>query len=885
MRRFVPQAIVLVIFVCLLATSTFAQTGQFTGTVTDPQKASVAGASVRVVQQTTGIERRVKTNDGGVYTAPFLEPGQYRIFVQAQGFETAASTDLTLAPSQSLVFDVQLKVGEALASVTVTGTLKQEEDLQTVPVSATAISGEQLTEQHIDTVSQAAALAPNVNFVTQTGVGAGSNAFVFIRGIGQSEAFIHNDPGVGMYVDGVYLGRTQGGNLRLLDLERVEILRGPQGDLFGRNSIGGAINLITRKPAEKLGGYLDLDLGNETTVNARGRLDFPITHTLFGSIAFAHLDHDGYTKWFKQPACATCTGNNLDNERTNVGRLALRWVPAESVTSDFAFDYSSRRATAVGRHLSVYNAAAEAPPALGYGAAVAKAWNIPSIQSFVIAQPHVNASWNSGRDNEDIWGVSETISANLRKALTLKSITAFRGLDTYVSGDADGSPMQLNSLIQSPTQQYQFSEEVQLLGSVFDKKLDWLLGGFGYLEHADQSVEQGVNFAEAPSFAFVPNPGGPPSLIPTDTLNNATGLPGPDGIRDCFRTTDPWRSCGTGTQFNKLDTYSLATFGHAIFHITSRFSISGGLRYSFEHKIFDFRSTPAIDPVHNVRLSPPFAPFHLEHGWHSVTPRVGVEYQASNELLVYGSYSKGFKSGTFNNGTTGSRFVEPEKANSYEFGVKSDWFSKRLRMNVAGFYTDYKNQQLQVAVPPFDFAFSNVASSSIKGGEFELAAWPHQKISLELGAGYTDARIKDVGNSLLTPFPLVGVNKGGRLPYVPRWDLKAAVNFHTVIGNRGLFRVRVDTKYISAQEGDLQNTPFSRTGAYGLANAMLAYAPVSNVWELSFWGRNLLDRGYETARFASQFGAGNLFVISVDGAPRTFGVSFRVSFSEWFRAH
>lgn len=699
------------------------------------------------------------------------------------------------------------------------------ESLQDTPIAVTALSADALELRGVQNVQDLGAFTPNLNIVNSTGIGGSRTAFAFIRGIGQPEVFVQNDPGVGIYVDGVYLGRTQGALMEVLDLERVEVLRGPQGTLYGRNTIGGAINLISARPGNTLRADASVEAGNYDTINARASVGGPLSGTVAASISIASLNHDGYVRARPEAVCGGCAREGLSDEDTLAGRFALRITPADTFTIDLSVDGSRRRALPIARRLVMWNPAFDP---FGYTPAVQAKWGVP-ITDFVNPVPNTHSSIFAGKDNQDVWGAAATLTWEVGN-VRLQSVTGYRELKTDHASDGDGTPAMINTVKSETLSQHQLSQELQASGSGFGDRLDWVAGLFGYTEHANSNVIQAKRFAESGIFI----PGVPPTII------------------DCFRTTNPLNSCPDEPPLpSALKVDNLAAYGNLTWHLTSRFSLSGGLRYSWEEKRFR-----GFDPFG--------VPLNLKDSWESITPRIGAEFKPSDDVLVYGSYSEGFKSGTFNNGNDPfqPRRVEPEEVSAYELGLKTQWFGRRLTLNGAVFWNDYRGQQLQVPTSAFTFAFVNVASSRIYGAELEMQARISRALSIDGSVGWLDTKITDV--DVATP----GVVKGAKLVRTPAFSSNLGATLDVPVAGWGSVIARADWSHKSSTEGDFTNNPNVRTRAYDVVN-LRAGLRFAKRWEVSAWVRNLFDKKYEVARSSVD---PNLFAVAVDGTPRTYGL-------------
>ena len=416
-----------------------------------------------------------------------------------------------------------------LDEVTVTAR-RREESLQDTPVSITAFSGDALEQQHIDRLSEIGSSTPNLIFDTgATFSGANSSASVFIRGIGQVDFTLTTEPGVGIYLDGVYMSQTIGSVLDLVDIEHVEVLRGPQGTLFGRNTIGGAISVISRKPDETLHGDAQITVGDYDRIDFRGTINAPLTDTLFMRASAATFNRDGFVD-----APNTPDGDALGSIDEDAARLAFRFEPNEKFTADLAFDLSSADETGVpsvlvqtyeGASLALIGSLADPtspnyvpPPAPLPAPSFVDLYNIlatvpigeqgclppsPATPPFCppnivpnplfggpafgqgdvidIQRDHlVNYSTMDLVSETDTWGTGLTLAYDFDVA-TLKSITSFRHMDAFTAYDTDGSAVLIGALVDEFDVD-QFSQELQLTGVAMNDRLNWLAGLYYFTE-------------------------------------------------------------------------------------------------------------------------------------------------------------------------------------------------------------------------------------------------------------------------------------------------------------------------------------------------------------------------------------------------------------------
>jgi iron complex outermembrane receptor protein len=748
-----------------------------------------------------------------------------------------------------------------LEMITVTAR-RRAESLQDTPIAISAVTSEGLAQRGIETVTQIGDFTPNVKFNSSVPVSASNaTAAIFIRGIGQNDYQLSADPGVGLYLDGVYISRGVGNVLDVMNVERIEVLRGPQGTLFGRNTIGGAVSVVTQKPTDTLGGNFEVSTGSHNRVQLKGILNLPLAEGVYSSVAGFYHKRDGYVKGVVDGAPDLGDTDNL------AGRFALRLEPSSNVTIDLAVDGSRTRE----------NSAPNVMLRVDENAPAAQAWNAgysgagaicadPLNPARLTDQRCYNSQWalapyrhggtfsaisdvfangnpkpyQSGSD-VDIWGISGTIEWKITDDLTLKSITAYRKVTGFWTRDSDHSPA---SIVQTNSDwtQDQFSEELQLLGETGDGRLNWVVGGYYSSESGNH--KDLVN------------------LIDAVFLSGAV-----------------------------LDGESLAAFGQATYEIVDNLNLTAGIRWTEDKKTFGNANQYVVEAGFLTGL--PFNPdgSGLQNGdplmgplgqtatitdraW---TPMVSLAYRWSPELLTYVSYSEGFKGGGFTQRVFPPfAFIpsfKPETSTTYEFGFKSDLAGRTLRLNGAAFLNDYDDLQVTVNDPTLGFApiIQNAAKARIKGIELELEARPADALRIEAGIGYLDAKYRRVDIRALN----AGVTTDTKLQNAPKWTLSAGISYLIEAPGLGSFQPRVDWSYRSRVYNDAVNNPLLVQDGYHLVNASIAFNDESERWGLSLGVKNLTKEVYLGSGYADAFGG---ITEGVYGRPREWYLSARYKF-------
>ena len=770
---------------------------------------------------------------------------------------------VTLVAGGSTVYSNALAAedaGSELEEIVVTAR-KREESLQVAPIAVSALSGSELEVRSMTNLMEVGSFAPNVIMGTgQGGSGGGGNGQVYIRGIGQLDFLFTTDPGIGIYIDGVYHARTLGAVMDLLDLERIEILRGPQGTLFGRNTIGGAINVISSKPAEEFGGYVEGTYGDFDRTDFRGSVDVPlIPGQLLAKAALSYKNRDGYGKRLD-----FASGEKIDeagDEDALSARGALRWQISDDLTADFIFDYSREREESVPTTLLQFEEFGGVPIIL-WNALIGIPSGLPMSTAFITDDEDESFGTGPNHNELDAWGINATFEWDLGWA-TAKSITAYREMEGGFGRDGDGSPLPIVHTDQDQDQD-QVSEELQLFGSSFDNRLDWVMGFYYFDEFGrdqnDVVLTSGLfNALESIPVQLTGAPCAPPFLAP--------GCPG--------NPINPLLDLDFNI-FNEIDITSYAAFAQATAHFTDRFSITAGLRYTYEKKEYFLEhrriaSNTFIVPATNVEAS-----------WNEPTPMFSVQYQWTDALMTYFTYSEGFKSGGFNGRPIVAAAVEsydPEFLVNHEVGIKSEWFDRRLRLNAAAFFYNYDDLQFTaVSVDPASgtllLVVDNVGKAEVTGFEIEMLARPMEGLDINGAVGYTDFEIVELDPGVTE------ATLDSKMIRTPKWTGSAGIQYAWPAGEYGRVTVRGDWTYEARSFADIQNTPVLARDAHSIFNARLTWnlsaTTFGGGWDLAVFGTNLTDERVLVNGLSalSSFGTAEGFY----NRPREWGVSVRKSF-------
>jgi len=722
---------------------------------------------------------------------------------------------------------------EQLQEIVVTAR-RREESLQDTPVAVTVFTGEMLERMQVGGTTDLDKIAPNLQFHSYgTLTGNNSAAQVFIRGIGQTDATPAVDPGVGLYIDDVYMGRSVGGAMDMRDIASTQVLRGPQGTLFGRNTIGGAVLLTTNGPGEGAGSTLRVSAGDDSLLDVFGAFDLFDTGAWSARVSGGHRERNGYVT-------RASDGLDLGDENSYNGQFALRYKPGEDVSFTLRVDSSKENENGSP---FVFQSMNESALFVGVGSINAGCPNIldglpPPTLVGPLADPRcgndaqakgpfTNGGTAPAFSTLHNKGGSLVASWNVTDNLTLKSITANRTLRWAGARDADNTPLLvLHTNYHSRSEQ--FSQELQ---AAYDsERLDGVVGLYYFDEDSFDRV-----------LVSISNPG-----------------------------------TSYDTQRVSLGTKAKAVFTEWTYKVTDRLGATAGVRYTDEKKslqgtLFNVAPASAPEPANFPTALCPFngapptqtgclflstAPFRLKFS--DTTLSGSIQYRWNDAAMTYASYSEGFKSGGFNQrynaAPPGNAPISfgAETAKTLEIGAKLNPLPS-LRINAALFTTDYDDIQMtyRLGVVPLLF---NAGKARIKGGELEVTWSVSSHLHVDASAGYLDSGFRQI-----TPPPPFGsvsptatATLASRLPFTPDWTTHVGVAYDLVFGNGWTLTPRVDSSFTGAQFFDAGNSrEVSQMGGVTLWNASVALESPDSKWRLSANAQNLGDKLYPVAGTSS----------------------------------
>ena len=676
----------------------------------------------------------------------------------------------------------------------------RSENIQSVPVSMTAVTGAAIQEARIYTLQELEYSVPNLVFGE---TGSSGETYVGIRGIGDFSRNIGFDTRVGVYIDGVFAGQSLAVDQGLIDIAQVEVLRGPQGTLFGKNSSSGAINITSNKPElGETSGELRLGAGNLDSTSGQAVVNFPLGDTAAARISLITQKRDGYID-------NLFTGEkNMSGDQT-LGRLRLRFQPSEALDINFSYDFREQNNDLVFLEPDASFENSSGNPA--------------AAPNFVVDQDADLIDENSGS------GGGLTIDYMFNGGHVLTSITGVRTVDRKVGSDEDATRTFTLDARYFEDDFDHITQELRL-ASPEDQAFRYVVGAFYF----DQDAKTDRVVALGPGF------GGPP-----------------EGV-------------DAAIQDSSVDTTNVALFVNGDLDLSDKWTLGAGLRYTDESKDarIDQFVFPGFGLAELIQES-----FTRDEDY--ITATLNLQYQATDDVLAYFTYSNGYKAGGFNVDlvpTVEDLFFDEETVDSFEVGLKTDLLDGRLRLNVTAFQAEYADYQVfQFRFDPFSgttaLLVSNAASVTTKGLEFEGVARFTDNFELSYGVGLTDATFDDFPGGAVDPGTGESINVAGNtLPRAPDVTASLTARYLFSAGSADGSAV-LNYTYRGEQFFNPDNRENSRQAAYSLLNASFDL-DINENWSVGIWGRNLTDEVYRGMRGVSFLG----IPFSLYMEPRTYGV-------------
>jgi iron complex outermembrane receptor protein len=706
---------------------------------------------------------------------------------------------------------------EQIGDITVTAQ-RRSERAQATPLAITALSGKALQSAGLNSVEGLSKSIPNVEFGKNAG-----DAKIFIRGVGYDSISPGGETRVAVYNNNVYQSRSQAVFATFYDVDRIEVLRGPQGTLYGRNAVAGAINIITADPGDHLNGYISGQVGNYSLIQTEGAIGGPVTEWLSVRLAGQTVDRGGYGRNIG-------TGEPVNDAHSRTARLTLVTKLGDNVTDRLVADYYNARDHNFGyRYLGESFTPAEISdpsldPANYVPVPVSRGDRVPTNPQDTAGLGPLNHLRTYGASNE--------LSVNVSDLLTLSSVTGYRYLLSQIANSLYGGvdEVTMGSIYEKSDS---FTQELRLSGD--NGRFKYVIGGYYFYE--DHVADNRAPF-------------------------NALLFGGPDQFVQFYNAGG----------FEKTKAY--AAFGQADIKLFSGLTLSLGLRYSHEKK--DLKEFISVDLVTPYDTSVPIGPLFPTTGlvsksasWSSTDPRVSLSYKFNPRVLGYITYSQGFKSGGFNIGGVQPPF-DPERIKDYEAGLKGDFLNGMLRANVAAFYYDYSELQVNQG-RGLSLLTVNAASAKIKGVEAEFTALPTTNLRLSLNAAWLDATYTDFETDDPARLGLGTLNlKGNRLNYAPKYKVGGSIAY-TIPTPYGDFTPTADVVWTDRVYFTPYNTSRLSQSAYANLDLSIRWVGNNPDWTGNIFVRNVTDKVYisNAAIDNPLLKSARLGQVS---APRTFGV-------------
>lgn len=707
---------------------------------------------------------------------------------------------------------------------------RRAENMQEIPVSVTAFTASDIAEIGVTDISHISELTPNLVILPNSGGNDG--ALICMRGLCRTDFTITEDPMVGVYLDGIYVGKSIGSLFDVAELERVEVLRGPQGTLYGKNTLGGAVILHTRKPSGEFGGRATLTLGNYRRQDAKGYVEFPLGEALAASVSFLTKNRD--------PFVENTQGDDRWDENNQALHTALNWRPTASWVIDYAYDWQRKREQPMASQMT----SATGWFADLYGQDV-RPNRADTVSTYGASHSNIDLSAHGLTAEYDLgdWGTFE--------ALAIKSITGYREVENDLLNNATGAstPFIYNNDIFDYDA---FTQEIQLTGTAFGGFVDFVLGVFYFNEQGDYSNEQEID-------AFASH-----IVLATEIDNRSKAL-----FTEVTSHLSEQLDLTLGVRYTREDREQ-------------------------QHTLTDLQSGFVVmDTYEQTYLGEP-ADIPTRISESNVSPRVSINYQWTDRLMTFATYATGFKSGGFNaRSNTPLQWgpYDDMKVDSFELGLKSSWADRRIRFNMTAFHQNLSDMQAQVnAVDPgntqggYSIVIQNAAEATVRGFETELILRWVQGLDVSVGYGFVDAEYDEFNSFDVNTGELSDISDDRAFEFTPRNSYNLSLNYRFPhFTDYGTLRARLDwsgsskihvTPKISGNDDLTQDR-------YDLLNARISFDEVAlgrGLMSLSIWGKNLADEEYKIGGFEVDAGGGNRVGTSQWGEPRTFGVDVSYRF-------
>jgi iron complex outermembrane recepter protein len=835
------------------------ETGAISGSVRDASGGAVPGVTIRVVNDKTHRAVETVSDQAGAYQIASLPPGAYRIETTLDGFERA---DQQLSIEGGRTSEIVLTLTPARLSEGVVVTARRVEEVaQEVPIPLSVVDRTLVENAGAFNVNRLKELIPTVQFYSTNP----RNSAINIRGLGAPFGLTNDglEPGVGFYIDGVFYARPAAATLDFLDLDRIEVLRGPQGTLFGKNTTAGAINVTTRKPSFTRAADFELNVGDVGFVQAKGSITGPFGDRVAARLSFSGTQRDGNVFNVKTQQDV----NDLDNAGLR-GQILV--APTDKVAIVWAADYSRQRPD--GYTQVVAGVAPTLRPANRQYPQIAAdlGYTAPSVNAF----DRVTDVDTPLRSFQDFGGSSLNLDWKVGRG-SLTATAAWRYWNWNPSNDRDFIGLPVTTISAAPSKQRQWTEEIRYAGALAPRA-NFVVGGFAFHQNinSDPSFNQEQGSA---AWRFL--------LAPTA----AAATP---GLLDGYGYN----------QFVRYGNTSAAVFGQVEWSVTDRLRILPGLRFNYDRKDVDFDQQvygglQTTDPVLLALKLSVLAPqqYTADVDDTNLSGQFTASYRVTDRINAYATYATGFKSVGLNlNGlptdalgqpVLSSAVVKPEDVRNVEVGVKTE-LARGVIANVTAYDTEIKNFQTQVtnaSVGVLRGYLANAEKVRVRGAEFDVNTRVNTSLSFYGALAYTDGRYVSFPDA---PPPLEETGgpsfkdvSGSVLPGISKWAYSLGAEYvkpHSLFGLAGHFFGAVDTSYRTSFSSSASYSQYLVVDGYSLLNARVGFR-AANGWTVFLWSRNLLDKNYFELMTAAPGNTG--LYVGQPGDGRTIGLTLRLAVS------
>ena len=739
---------------------------------------------------------------------------------------------------------------------------KRSESLQKVPLAVSVLSGETLAQSSRPSIESAAQMVPSLNFLKS---GTTLNQTIFLRGVGTATFSIAGEPSVSTVVDGVVYARSGEAFSDLVDIKQMEVLRGPQGTLFGKNASAGVINITTRMPEHKLGGSFEASYFDRNEFRVKGAVNLPLSEDTAARLTAFYGDYDGNIR--------NLTTNQWVNGYKHWGlRGQLLYDPGGSLKLYFAGDYHKNNDDCCADII--------ATPPINGGTGLPQT----GLSTSVLPAP-LGPDTRQVRQNlvtstkEEGWGLSMQADLGVGEN-TLTSITSYRKYDNteirdgdwldraYTSVSTTGTVTNFGQLHDSgPQKSNTFTQELRLT-SPGNKDLSWVVGGYFSRAYSERIFTRS-------------------DIVCAPIVGAPTGVLIPCGSANALPSTFPTATADFGSTFKNY-----ALFGQATARATDNFRVIMGIRYSHDElSVFHSRNTtlsgPGIQPSFPVTTTGTGAPttvFTSSTKKNNVSGKVALQADLSRNVIGYVSYARGYKGPAynvfFNLTATGTNVIDAETSDAFEVGLKNTLFDGKMTLNIAGFYAKYHNFQANnpdLVAGVVVTRFTNAGEVSTRGVELDMNYRPSRDFTITGGLAYTDAHV----DAFKAPLGAATILPGTPLGYAPKWKGSLAMDYRVrtggfadlFLGAQGNFQ----SKQLSLFAANAIQRQIGTIPAYGLVNVQVGVGDPDDKWKLTFQVRNLFDKAYAAAIINGGPDGAYRYQIPRD-ADRYWGVTGKISF-------